>query len=165
MEELPPWTFDTWVGDIELRKDLKYRFPGGGDMLRLNEERCDREWHNRQKTTMQCGRKKKDHHYLEVSTKRRNDLLSHSLLPLVSRESIPWHWIWFLKLSTFIPRQAPEMQAIPKSSKLKHIQEGADWWEKTSSWFIWLVSLLILENISQIKLVLMEPYTTPCATC
>lgn len=25
----------------------------------VNEERCDREWHNRQQSTMQCGRKKR----------------------------------------------------------------------------------------------------------
>lgn len=33
----------------------------------------------------------------------------------------------YLEESKFIPRLAPKMQAIPKSSKLKHIQEGADW--------------------------------------
>lgn len=148
-----------------LRKNLKYRFQRGEGMSRLWMKK-DATENGTTGSSLQCNVVgKKDRYYLEVSTKRHNALLSHSLLPLVSSESTPWHWIWFLKLSTFIPRWAPKMQAIPRSSKLKHIQEGADWWEKTSSWFMWLVSLLILENVSQIKLVLMEPYTTPCATC
>lgn len=30
-----------------------------GHVETMNEERCNREWHNRQQSTVQCGRKKR----------------------------------------------------------------------------------------------------------
>lgn len=62
-------------------------------------------------TTWQLKKTTTHQHCLEMPIRRHSVLLSHSLLPLVSGESIPGHCIQFPMLNTSIPRQAPERQS------------------------------------------------------
>lgn len=153
MEEISPQPFNTWILiwnkfweaaiTSALRKELKYMFPSGGEMLRLWMLNV---WQRMvQQSTIQHGnwRKKTKHqHYLEMPIRRYSVLLSHSLLPLVSGESIPGHCgSWCL-----IHPQTPERQSNSKESKVK-AQPARSWLVRKD--FILIYTIGIFANFGK----------------
>lgn len=102
-------------GKQPLKKDLKCRLPRGEKMLKDVTENGTTV--RSLQYSMAIG--KKDQDYLEVPIERHKTRQSCSLLPLDSGESTPGHWICFLMLNTFNPRQAPETQSDSKEFKVK----------------------------------------------